>query len=123
MVMPNLYGDILSDEGAQIQGSVGTAGSANIGDGFAIFEAIHGSAPRMIEEGLAEYANPMSILNATEMLLRHVGLMSQAEALKKALTICTAGDARLVVTGKKDGDTCADFGDYVLETLKEIYKR
>lgn len=57
-VLPNLYGDIITDEAAQIQGGVGTAGSANIGRNYAIFEAIHGSAPRMIEEGLGEYANP-----------------------------------------------------------------
>lgn len=123
MVMPNLYGDILSDEGAQVQGSVGTAGSANIGDDFAIFEAIHGSAPRMIEEGIAEYANPTSILNAEEMLLRHVGLLKQADALKRTLEICMSKDAKVVVTGKRDGDTCADFGDYVLSELKKIYNR
>ena len=62
MVMPNLYGDILTDEAAQIQGGVGTAGSANIGKQYAMFEAIHGSAPRMVEEGRAEYADPSSII-------------------------------------------------------------
>ena len=57
-LLPNLYGDIITDEAAQIQGGVGTAGSANTGDRYAMFEAIHGSAPRLIEEGLGEYASP-----------------------------------------------------------------
>ncbi len=118
MVMPNLYGDILSDEGAQVQGGVGSAGSANIGDGFAVFEAIHGSAPRMIDEGLADYANPTSILNALEMLLRHVGLQDKANALLSAMEECTGEGARMEVTGKKEDATCRSFGDYVLEVLK-----
>lgn len=84
-VLPNLYGDIITDEAAQLQGGVGTAGSANIGDRFAMFEAIHGSAPRLIEEGLSAYANPESILRATVMLLRHIYRIKEAEALEKAL--------------------------------------
>ena len=120
MVMPNLYGDILSDEGAQVQGSVGTAGSANLGDGFAIFEAIHGSAPRMIRDGIAEYANPTSILNAVEMMLRHIGYTAAADRLVRALEICTDKDAPVFVTGKADGATCAQFGDYVMKTLESV---
>ncbi len=58
MVLPNLYGDILTDEAAEFQGGVGTAGSANIGKQYAMFEAIHGSAPRMVKEGRAQYADP-----------------------------------------------------------------
>jgi isocitrate dehydrogenase (NAD+) len=60
MVLPNLYGDIITDEAAQFQGGVGTAGSANIGKRYAMFEPIHGSAPRMVQEGRAEYADPSS---------------------------------------------------------------
>ena len=71
-VLPNLYGDIITDEAAQIQGGVGTAGSANMGDRYAMYEAIHGSAPRMIEQGIGAYANPSSILKAAAMLLRHI---------------------------------------------------
>ena len=71
-VMPNLYGDIITDEAAQLQGGVGTAGSANLGDRYAMFEAIHGSAPRLIEEGLGDYANPVSIIKAAALLLRHI---------------------------------------------------
>ena len=115
-LLPNLYGDIITDEAAQIQGGVGTAGSANIGSSYAMFEAIHGSAPRMIEDGEGDYANPASILKAAEMLLRHIALVDQANRLAAALTACEA-ERRVVVTGHKDGATCARFGDYVLEKL------
>ena len=116
-MLPNLYGDIITDEAAQIQGGVGTAGSANIGDQYAMFEAIHGSAPRMIEEGLAAYANPSSIFKAAEMLLRHIGLIDKADRLAGALRTCCETEKRLVVTGFADGDTCKDFSDYVIEKL------
>src|SRR5438876_3446748 len=70
IVMPNLYGDILSDVAAQIAGSVGLAGSANIGDRCAMFEAIHGSAPRRAGQNLA---NPTGLLLASVMMLVHIG--------------------------------------------------
>ena len=119
-LLPNLYGDIITDEAAQIQGGVGTAGSANIGDEYAMFEAIHGSAPRMIEEGLGEYANPSSLMRALEMLLRHIALTDRAEKLSKALNICCESEKQVVVTGDKTGATCAAFADYVLDTLKQL---
>ena len=84
-VLPNLYGDIITDEAAQIQGGVGTAGSANLGSKYAMFEAIHGSAPRMVEEGLAEYANPSSIFKAAEMMIRQLGFAEKADRLADAL--------------------------------------
>ena len=117
-LMPNLYGDILTDEAAEIQGGVGTAGSANIGDRYAMFEAIHGSAPRMVEEGLAEYANPASILKACEMMLRHVGFSDKADRLAEALAICLEEEKKVVVTGTSDGAKAAEFGDYVASKLK-----
>lgn len=116
-VLPNLYGDIITDEAAEIQGGVGTAGSANIGDNYAMFEAIHGSAPRMIEEGLADYANPSSIFKAAEMLLRHIGLADKADKLAAALYICCEEEKKLVVTGTKEGNTCKEFSDYVISKL------
>ena len=116
-VLPNLYGDIITDEAAEIQGGVGTAGSANIGDRYAMFEAIHGSAPRMIEDGLAAYANPSSIFKAAEMLLRHIGLTKKADKLSEALHICCDTEKKLVVTGFADGDTCKDFADYVMSKI------
>ncbi len=119
-VLPNLYGDIITDEAAQIQGGVGTAGSANIGGRYAMFEAVHGSAPRMIEEGIGEYANPASILKAAEMLLRHIGYIPEADRLAAAMRICTGDAAALRVTGDRDGAKCAEFADYLLETLAAL---
>ena len=119
-VMPNLYGDIITDEAAQIQGGVGTAGSANIGDKYAMFEAIHGSAPRMIEQGRGQYANPTSMFKATEMLLRHIGFTEKADKLDKALYHCTMVDKKFVITGRSDGATCSEFGDYLMETIEKI---
>lgn len=120
ILLPNLYGDIITDEAAQIQGGVGTAGSANIGDEYAMFEAIHGSAPRMIEEGIGEYANPSSIFVACEMLLRHIGMQKLAEILSKAMQICTESEKKVIVTGNRDGATCKEFSNYLLETIEEI---
>ncbi len=119
-LMPNLYGDIITDEAAQIQGGVGTAGSMNLGDRYAMFEAIHGSAPRMIEQGIGNYANPTSIFKATEMLLNHIGFKTQAEKLNKALSICTETEKKVVVTGDTDGATCADFSKYVMDTITAL---
>ena len=119
-VLPNLYGDIITDEAAQIQGGVGTAGSANIGDRYAMFEAIHGSAPRMIEEGIGEYANPSSIFKALEMMLRHIALIDPADRLAKAMEICNETERKVVVTGNRDGATCAQFADYVMETVRGL---
>lgn len=115
-VLPNLYGDIITDEAAQIQGGVGTAGSANIGDKYAMFEAIHGTAPRMLEEGLGEYANPSSIFKAAEMMLRHICLTDKADKLKNALAQC-AKEASFTVTGNTDGAKCDEFTDYVISKL------
>ena len=115
-VLPNLYGDIITDEAAQLQGGVGTAGSANIGAGYAMFEAIHGSAPRKIEKGEGDYANPSSILKAAEMLLRHIALADKADRLSAAMAAC-AREGRVAVTGHKDGASCREFTDYLLEKL------
>ena len=116
-VLPNLYGDIITDEAAEIQGGVGTAGSANIGDQYAMFEAIHGSAPRMIEDGLGDYANPSSIFKAAEMMLRHICLTDKADKLAAALHTCCDTEKKLVVTGFADGATCRQFADYVISKL------
>ena len=113
-VLPNLYGDIITDEAAQIQGGVGTAGSANVGDKYAMFEAIHGSAPRMIEEGIGDYANPASIIKALEMLLRHISMADKADKLSAAVA---AASAKVNVTGNKDGAKCQEFGDAVVNAL------
>ncbi len=81
LVMPNLYGDILSDVAAQIAGSVGLAGSANIGEECAMFEAIHGSAPRRAGQNMA---NPSGLLQGTIMMLNHIGQTAVAEKIQNA---------------------------------------
>ena len=119
IVLPNLYGDILTDEAAEFQGGVGTAGSANIGKRYAMFEAIHGSAPRMVDEGRAIYADPASMMRACVMLLRHIGFAVQAERMEMALDICGQLERKVVLTGRADGATGAQFADYVMETLQD----
>ena len=115
-VLPNLYGDIITDEAAQIQGGVGTAGSANIGSDYALFEAIHGSAPRMVEDGIEGYANPASLMKATAMMLSHIGYVAESQKLEKALD---AADAKIGarMTGLPGGGTCREFADLVLQNL------
>ena len=119
MALPNLYGDILTDEAAELQGGVGTAGSANIGKKYAMFEAIHGSAPRMVVEGRAQYADPSSMIRAGAMLLRHIGYEGQGIRLEMALDITGQFEKKLVMTGRKDGANSREFCDYVLETIND----
>ena len=120
LLLPNLYGDIISDEAAEFQGGVGTAGCANIGKKYAMFEAIHGSAPRMVKEGRAEYADPSSMLRASAMLLSHIGESNAAKKLERALDICMFEEKKLVVTGRDNGATCREFANYVIEVLSRI---
>ena len=119
-ILPNLYGDIITDEAAEFQGGVGTAGSANIGKKYAMFEAIHGSAPRMVSEGRGQYADPCSMLRATVMLLSHIGYQAESDRLARALDICMFEEKKLVVTGRDTGATCEEFTAYVNETLKGL---
>ncbi len=119
IVLPNLYGDILTDEAAEFQGGVGTAGSANIGKRYAMFEAIHGSAPRMVDEGRAGFADPASMMRACVMLLRHIGFVEQAAKMEMALDICGQFEKKVVLTGRADGATGAQYADYVMETVRD----
>ncbi|MGQ9618059.1 MAG: isocitrate/isopropylmalate family dehydrogenase [Candidatus Aminicenantia bacterium] len=119
LVLPNLYGDIITDEAAEFQGGVGTAGSANIGKRYAMFEAIHGSAPRMVQEGRTQYADPSSVIKAGAMLLNHIGYPDLGNRLEMALDICGLYERKLVVTGRSTGATGRDFCDYVLETISD----
>lgn len=118
LVLPNLYGDILTDEAAEFQGGVGTAGSANIGTQYAMFEAIHGSAPRMVKEGRAQYANPSSMIRAGAMLLAHVGFADLGRKLDMAMDLCGQYEKKIEMTGRDTGATSREFGDYVLETIR-----
>lgn len=117
LILPNLYGDILTDEAAEFQGGVGTAGSANLGKHYSMFEAIHGSAPRMVEEGRDIYADPCSVIRAGAMLLSHIGYQEKADKLFAALEECTVTEKKLVLTGRPDGATGAEFADYILSKI------
>ena len=112
VILPNLYGDIITDEAAQIQGGVGTAGSANIGSKYAMFEAIHGSAPKLVAEGLADYADPRSVLKAEAMLLRHIGYSNLGEKLEIAISNCA-----LEANGTAAGATAEQYTSELLSIL------
>lgn len=119
-ILPNLYGDIITDEAAEFQGGVGTAGSANLGKHYAMFEAIHGSAPRMMNEGRGQYADPCSMLRAAVMLLSHIGRQEKADLLEKALDKCMYEEKKYVITGRDTGATCSQFGEYVMQTIEAM---
>ncbi|MBR3410094.1 MAG: isocitrate/isopropylmalate dehydrogenase family protein, partial [Candidatus Methanomethylophilaceae archaeon] len=117
-VLPNLYGDIITDEAAQIQGGVGTAGSANLGKRYAMFEAIHGSAPRMVTEGRAQYADPCSMIKAVALMMNHIGEGEKGRKLEMALDICCQFEKKLVMTGRNTGATGDEFAQYVMDTIQ-----
>jgi transposase len=119
LALPNLYGDILTDEAAEFQGGVGTAGSANIGKRYAMFEAIHGSAPRMVKEGRAQYADLCSMIRAGAMLVGHVGYPDKQHGLEMALDICGQYEKKLVMTGRDTGSTGHQYAEYLMQTLKD----
>jgi isocitrate dehydrogenase (NAD+) len=119
LALPNLYGDILTDEAAQIQGGVGTAGSANIGKQYGMFEAIHGSAPRMVREGRAQYADPSSLLRAGAMMLEHIGFTDLGAKLHKAIDVCGQYERKIQMTGRNTGATSAEYGEYLMRTVED----
>lgn len=121
IVMPNLYGDILSDIAAQITGSVGLAGSANIGNGFAMFEAIHGSAPRIAGQNKA---NPSGLLLAAVQMLVHIGQEDVAGLIQNAwLRTIEEGDHTFDVfkegVSKRELGT-QEFADAVISRLGQL---
>ncbi|MFX1365978.1 MAG: isocitrate/isopropylmalate family dehydrogenase [Promethearchaeota archaeon] len=118
-VAPNLYGDIITDEAAQIQGGVGTAGSANIGKRYSMFEAIHGTAPRMVETGRTKYADPSSIIKAAALLINHIGFVEKAKKLEMALDICATYERKLKMTGRDTGSTGEEYAKYIMETIQD----
>ena len=119
LCLPNLYGDILTDEAAEFQGGVGTAGSANIGKRYAMFEAIHGSAPRMVTEGRAAHADPASMIRAAAMLVGHIGFPEKQRRLEAALDVCGQYERKLVVTGRTDGASGRDYAEYLMRTMND----
>ncbi len=115
-ILPNLYGDIITDEAAEFQGGVGTAGSANIGKKYAMFEAIHGSAPRMMQEGRGDYADPNSMLRATVLLLSHIGQQEKADRLEQALDQLSSSD-EMVFTGRAGGATAKGYAEALMKMM------
>lgn len=119
-VLPNLYGDIVTDAAAELQGGLGSASSSNLGTRYALFEAIHGTAPYLISHGRGNYANPCSLIRAAGQLMAHIGFGDRKERLEQALDICCSQEKRLVVTTDVDGATAEEFTSYLLETLKTL---
>lgn len=120
IVLPNLYGDIVTDVAAEHQGGLGTASSSNIGNKYAMFEAIHGTAPFLMSHGRGNYADPCSLIRAAGMLMAHIGYGDRKEILDKALDICTISERKLVVTTDVDGATAAEFTDYLIDTINKL---
>ncbi|MBI4926926.1 MAG: NADP-dependent isocitrate dehydrogenase [Anaerolineae bacterium] len=124
IVTPNLYGDILSDVAAQLAGSVGLAGSTNIGREAAMFEAIHGSAPDIAGKGIA---NPSGLLQAAVQMLVHLGLSKEAEAINNAW-LCTLEDGIHTSDIFREGlsrmrASTDDFADAIIERLGHTPER
>ena len=117
IVLQNLYGDIITDIAAELQGGLGSAASSNLGSKYAMFEAIHGTAPYLVEHDRAEYANPCSIFRAVGMLLSHIGYPELRTKLEDALDICTETEQRIVITSLKEDASTEEFTDYLLEVL------
>ena len=119
-VLPNLYGDIVTDAAAELQGGLGSASSSNIGNKYALFEAIHGTAPYLMSHGRGQYANPCSLIRAAGQLMAHIGYGDRTAKLEQALDICCNTEKKLVLTTDKDGATSDEFTTYLLDTLKTL---
>lgn len=119
-VLPNLYGDIVTDIAAEHQGGLGTACSSNIGDRYALFEAVHGTGPYLMEHDRGEYADPCSLIRAIGMMLAHIGYADRSELLNRALDICTVTERKKVVTTHKEDASAEEFTTYLLETIDKI---
>ena len=120
IVLPNLYGDIVTDVAADMQGGPGTASSSNIGSRYALFEAIHGAGLRIMQSGRGAYANPGSLIRAMGEMLAHIGYGDRKALLDKALDICTVTEKKLVITGHEDGCTGEAFTDYLIDTIRAL---
>lgn len=117
IVLPNLYGDIVTDVAAEHQGGLGTASSSNIGNRYAMFEAIHGTAPYLMSHGRGEYADPCSLIRAVGMMLAHVGYGDRKKVLDEALDICTISERKVVLTTFTEDASTEEFTNYLIETI------
>lgn len=122
VVLPNLYGDIVTDVAAEHSGGLGTACSSNIGNEYALFEAIHGTAPYLMSHGRGEYANPSSLIRAVGQMLIHIGLADRNAVLEEALDICTVTERKVVLTTETKDASAAEFTDYLIDTIKILQK-
>ena len=120
VVLPNLYGDIVTDAAAEQQGGLGTACSSNIGNRYALFEAIHGTAPYLMSHGRGEYADPSSLIRAVGQMFAHIGYAEKNELLEKALRICSETERELVVTTDTDGASAKEYTDYIIRTIQVL---
>ena len=120
IVLPNLYGDIVTDVAAEHQGGLGTASSSNLGNKYAMFEAIHGTAPYLIEHGRGQYADPCSLIRAVGMMMAHIGYADRKAILDEALDICTITERKVVVTTMPEVASTKEFTDYLLETIDDL---
>ena len=122
VVLPNLYGDIVTDVAAELQGGLGTASSSNIGNQYALFEAIHGTAPYLMSHGRGNYANPCSLIRAMGEMMAHIGYGDRKAILDQALNICTVTERKVVLTTETKDASAAEFTDYLIETIKRLEK-
>lgn len=120
VVLPNLYGDIVTDVAAEHQGGLGTASSSNIGNHYALFEAIHGTAPYLMSHGRGEYADPSSLIRAMGQMLIHIGYADRNVLLEKAMGICTVSERKVVLTTFTEDASTEEFADYVIETIQKL---
>ena len=120
VVLPNLYGDIVTDVAAEHQGGLGTASSSNIGNHYALFEAIHGTAPYLMSHGRGEYADPSSLIRAMGQMLIHIGYADRNVLLEKAMDICTVSERKVVLTTFAEDASTEEFANYVIETIKKL---
>lgn len=118
VVLPNLYGDIVTDIAAEHQGGLGTA-SSNIGNKYAMFEAIHGTAPYLMSHGRGEYADPSSLIRAAGMMLAHIGYADKKVLLEKALDVCTT-EKKVVLTTFTEDASAKEYTDYIIETIEKL---
>lgn len=123
IVLPNLYGDIVTDVAAEHQGGLGMASSSNLGNKYAMFEAIHGTAPFLIEHNRGEYADPCSLIRAVGMMMAHIGYADRKKILDQALDICTVTERKVVLTTFREDASAKEFTDYLLETIDGLKKR
>ena len=120
IVLPNLYGDIVTDVAAEAQGGLGTASSSNLGDHYAMFEAIHGTAPYLMSHGRGEYADPSSLIRAVGMMLGQIGYVDRKKKLEEAMKVCTVLERKVLITTMPEDASTEQFTDYVIETLEEM---